>query len=78
MRYVHINDRDFVKVDNATTAIHIVQEWLRVIRKPSTIHDAAMWQLLRLDANGTATIMAAHDIPEGYADFDIIEIGDNA
>ena len=78
MRYVRINDRDYVLVRNDATAQRIIRAWLFTKYKPTTDAEVARWQLLRLNANGTASILGADDRPESYADFDIIEIGDAA
>ena len=78
MRYVRVNDNDYVLVPNKKTAGGIVREWLRVKRMPADRANARRWQILRLNANGTATVLAHDDVPRRYTDFDIIEIGDNA
>ena len=78
MRYVRVNDRDYVKVRDDAPASRIIAEWLRGRRNPFSASDVAGWQILRLNANGTATVLAHHEVPAGYADFNLIEIGDNA
>ena len=78
MRYVCINDRDYIMVENHQTAFNIIQEWLRVKGKPFSIEETRRWQLLRHNANGTLRVLGNEDVPEYCADFNIIEIGDNA
>ena len=75
MRYVRVNDHDYVLVDNTASARVILLAWLFQKRKQV---DWAPWQVLLLNANGTATVLAPDDIPSGYADFEIIEVSDNA
>ena len=78
MRYVRINDHDYVLVRNDATTQRIILAWLFMKHKQTTDVEIARWQLLRLNANGTASVLGEHDTPEGCADFDIIEIGDAA
>ena len=79
MRYVRVNDRDYVKVENNATVARIIEAWLHQKHgKPYTMHTSREWRLLRLNANGTSSGLLLHEIPVNYADFDIIESGDNA
>ncbi len=78
MRYIRVNDYDYVLIGDSASADEILYSWLWMKKKPKSPKDRAGWQVIRLSANGTGVVVAPHKSPVGYADFEIIEVGDNA